>query len=97
MHMLMYFLPASVFRKCSQALTGRKFAFPLVRPLSIVSRKSPRRIGLGGMYCTFKRRLYCKVQGKVPKEIKAAEPGLGGGGALTLRRSLLMHVPVTGR
>lgn len=86
--------PASVFRKHSQSLTGRKFAFPLVRPLSIVSHKSPRRIGLGGMYCTLKRRLYCMVQRKVPEEIKAAETGLRSE-KLTMRRNLLMHAPVT--
>lgn len=76
--MLMYFRPpASVFRKHSQSVTGRKFAFPLGRPLSIVNHKSPRRMGLGETHCTSKRRLYCTVQRKVPREIKARERDSG--------------------
>lgn len=93
-------MPASVFRKRSQSMTGRKFAFPLGSPLSIVSHKSPRRIGLGEMYCTLKRRLDCTVGRKVPEEIKAAERTQDSVGLLrklTMRRNLLTRSPVAGR
>ena len=73
------FCPTShCFGRHSQSLTGRKFAFPLARPLSIVSHKSPGRIGLGETNCTLKKETSLRSSTEGTKRDKGCERDSGG-------------------